>query len=147
MSKIERAMEIVKNNPNASRSELIDLITKTLEVSKGNAGVYLFNVSKKMGTESKPAKTVSKKAEAATLVAAESVKKKNVSEIKAKNLETMREVTAKRSPKASLMHTHLMEKGIDVPAIIEDTEEAVRDAEQFVREHAPKFLRKEMGLD
>ena len=56
MSKIDRAIEIVKANPSASRSDLIAKFMSELSMSKAGATTYYYNATKGMERKAKTVK-------------------------------------------------------------------------------------------
>lgn len=55
MSKIVHAEKIVLSNENLSKKELVELISKELNVTIANARVYVYNVNKRLNKSAKTA--------------------------------------------------------------------------------------------
>jgi hypothetical protein len=82
MSKILHAVRILHDNPTATRNELIGILMAHLPMSKAGATTYYYNATKIIQTKA-PEKAPAKE--------------KKIEEIKAKNLETIKKVSAKIS--------------------------------------------------
>ena len=141
MTKIERAKEIVAANPNATRNELVDMFMKEMSMSKAGATTYYYNAIKDQPSQKKgkvEKKKVQKKATSPSPV-------KSVEIVRAKNLETIKKVAAKKSStKYNQMQQHLVNKGVDVDTILESIKEDVDI--RSISTHLPLFIRKELGL-
>lgn len=81
MTKTEMAKKIVADNANASRKEIIALFMSQLNMTKAGATTYAYNLAKGAGKSVRTAKV-----------------KVSGPAIKAKNLNTIKQVAAKRSP-------------------------------------------------
>lgn len=58
MSKIVHAEKIVLSNEKLSKKELVELISKELNVTIANARVYVYNVNKRLDKQAKPASEI-----------------------------------------------------------------------------------------
>ena len=140
MSKIERAMEIMKSNPTMPKNEMVELFMVELSMGKANANGYFVSATKKLGNP-KPARvkkaTSEKKVSAAVLEKADKKAKKEAAneQAKADRLKQMKAVSERM-------------KKIDGEReqMYADLEDYANEAEAYVREHAPAFLRKELNL-
>ncbi len=139
MTKIERAKEIVAANPNATRNELVDMFMKEMSMSRAGATTYYYNAIKDQPVQKNAKiKSKSKKATSPSPV-------KSVEIVRAKNLETIKKVAAKKSStKYNQMQQHLVDKGVDVDTILESIKEDVDI--RSISTHLPLFIRKELGL-
>lgn len=84
MTKTEMAKKIVADNANASRKEIIALFMSQLNMTKAGATTYAYNLAKGAGKSVRTAKAPKVKVSGPA--------------IKAKNLNTIKQVAAKRSP-------------------------------------------------
>ena len=94
MSKILHAVRILHDNPTATRNDLIEMLMAQLPMSKAGATTYYYNATKIIQTKEFPTKAQKVAAKAPEKAPA---KEKKIEEIKAKNLETMKKVSAKLS--------------------------------------------------
>ena len=131
MTKVEMARKIVADNASASRSEVIALFMSQLSMSKAGATTYFYNV-----TKGQP--KTERKAKAAKAPKAAKTKSKQTKE---QRLELIRQVASKRGADGFIPSDPVRVQ------MLEDIDAASREAEQYVREHAPKYIRQELGLD
>lgn len=131
MTKVEMARKIVADNPNASRGELIGKFMLGLGMSKAGATTYYYNVTKGAPKAERKAKAVK----------APKVAKVKSKQTKEQRLELIRQVAAKRGADGFMTNDPIRE------TYLRDNEDYVKEAQQYVREHAPKYIREELGLD
>lgn len=113
MTKTEMAKKIVADNANASRKEIIALFMSQLNMTKAGATTYAYNLAKGAGKSVRTAKAPKVKVPVAA--------------IKTKNLNTIKQVAAKRSPVES--KADKLDRAAK-QAVIENLE---NDAEAFVK--------------
>jgi uncharacterized protein YqfB (UPF0267 family) len=158
MSKIVRAIEIMKANPALAKKEMVELFMAELTMNKANANGYFVSATKKLGNpktapvrEGKRSlwpktapvrvkKAPTEKQIAAIRVAAEKKTKKTErvefnEKAKAYRLEQLKEVSERMKK---------IEGERD--QMYAEMEEYENEAMKYVREHAPAFLRKELNL-
>lgn len=135
MSKIDQAKALVAANPQASRSELIQMFMEQLSMSKAGATTYYYNATKGSGvkTERTRKAKVIKPASSKRKLTAEQIKSaKKFSEYHNKKVKSRAEEEMERLAKRDEM--------------MEETEEYLNEAREYLQQHAPNFLRKELGL-
>ena len=129
MTKVEMARKIVADNANASRSEIIALFMSQLGMSKAGATTYYYNTTKGQPKAAKAPK------------ASKVAKPAKAKQSKEQRLEMIRQVASKRGADGFTPSDPVRVQ------MLEDIDAASREAEQYVREHAPKYIRDELGLD
>lgn len=97
MSKITRAVEILSAFPTASRKDLIEMLMIQLPMSKAGATTYYYNATNVLKNVDQSKEVQVKEPKARKVAAKAPKKEKNIKEIKAKNIETMKKVSAKIS--------------------------------------------------
>lgn len=139
MSNVTRVMELIKSNPDMSKIDLTAKIVEMLNVSKSNAQVYIYNANKKLDKGDMPKERNVKTKVFSAPKAAKAVKQvktaAEIEQIKADRLEVIKEVHAKM--KREKTEREEMQAEVD---------EYVNEAQEYVREHAPAFLRRELGI-
>lgn len=137
MSKISQAVAIVAANPQASRSELIQMFMDQLSMSKAGATTYYYNATKDLINKPKSERTrkakVIKPASSKRKLTAEQIKSaKKFSEYHNKKVKSRAEEEIERLAKRDEMMVEI--------------EENLNEAREYLQAHAPAFLRKELGL-
>lgn len=137
MSKISQAVAIVAANPQASRSELIQMFMDQLSMSKAGATTYYYNATKDLISKPKSERTrkakVIKPASSKRKLTAEQIKSaKKFSEYHNKKVKSRAEEEIERLAKRDEMMVEI--------------EENLNEAREYLQAHAPAFLRKELGL-
>lgn len=135
MSKIDQAKAIVAANPQASRSDLIQMFMDQLSMSKAGATTYYYNATKGSGvkTERTRKAKVMKPASSKRKLTAEQIKSaKKFSEYHNKKVKSRAEEEIERLAKRDEMMVEI--------------EENLNEAREYLQAHAPAFLRKELGL-
>lgn len=135
MSKIDQAKAIVAANPQASRSDLIQMFMDQLSMSKAGATTYYYNATKGSGvkTERTRKAKVIKPASSKRKLTAEQIKSaKKFSEYHNKKVKSRAEEEIERLAKRDEMMVEI--------------EENLNEAREYLQAHAPAFLRKELGL-
>jgi uncharacterized protein YaiI (UPF0178 family) len=157
MSKRNQAIEIMKANATLDMAAVVLLIAKAIDVSEANARSYYRYIVQngladgKVVAKAKAEKAVTKGRDSVNKAIAKQFAKQKAKDaatektlaaledlqaIKEKNLQTLREATAKRKAMAKL-HAKVREEHE-----AEEAEAAKEDPRDFV----PKFLHKELGL-
>lgn len=98
MSNINTVINFIKLEPDYNKEDMVEKIMKTLNVTKSNAQVYLYNANKKLGT-SAPVKTPKvKAAKPAKVSRAEIVQKSDeeIARIKEERLAQMKSIGERR---------------------------------------------------
>jgi len=130
MSKIEMARKIAEQNPNLDRKGLIDAFISQLNMTKAGATTYAYNMSKGQPK----IKTVS---------ISSIVKKVNEQYVAKQStddrLAMMKDVSRK-------FKQQNVETEYDRQSMQAEIDVQVNEAMEYVRDHAPAFLRKELGL-
>ena len=95
MSNINTVINFIKVEPDYNKEDMVAKIMKTLNVTKSNAQVYLYNANKKLGT-SAPVKI--RKSKAVKVSRAEIVKKSDeeIARIKEDRLAMMKSIGERR---------------------------------------------------
>lgn len=95
MSNINTVINFIKVEPDYNKEDMVAKIMKTLNVTKSNAQVYLYNANKKLGT-SAPVKT--RKSKAVKVSRAEVVKKSDeeIARIKEDRLAMIKSIGARQ---------------------------------------------------
>ena len=95
MSNINTVINFIKVEPDYNKEDMVAKIMKTLNVTKSNAQVYLYNANKKLGA---PAPVKARKSKAVKVSRAEIVKKSDeeIARIKEDRLARMKEIGERR---------------------------------------------------
>lgn len=127
MSNISRVIDFIKSEPNYNKDALVEKIIKELGVTKSNAQVYIYNANKKINSGA-PVKA--KAAKVKSVVAPKVVDK----EVKAKNLEKLREVSASR-------------KKLDGAKIRAELASFEKEVDEYANSSDfPEMFKKELGI-
>ena len=144
MSKIVRAIEIMKANPALAKKEMVELFMTELVMNKANANGYFVSATKKLGNPKTASVRVKKapteKQTAVTKLAAEKKTKK------AERVEFNEKAKAYRLEQLKAVSERMKKIEGERDQMYAEMEEYENDAMKYVREHAPAFLRKELGL-
>lgn len=135
MSKIDQAKALVAANPQASRSDLIQMFMDQLSMSKAGATTYYYNATKgsAVKTERTRKAKVIKPASSKRKLTAEQIKSaKKFSEYHNKKVKSRAEEEIERLAQRDEMMVEI--------------EENLNEAREYLQAHAPAFLRKELGL-
>lgn len=129
MSKILHAVRILHDNPTATRNDLIEMLMAQLPMSKAGATTYYYNATKIIQTKEFPTKVVPapKKADA-------KIKVSELVDIKKKNLETMKKVSARISKM----------KKQDEAVLAQHQQDMDEFSKEDPREFVPSFILKKM---
>ena len=95
MSNINTVINFIKLEPDYNKEDMVQKIMKSLNVTKSNAQVYLYNANKKLGTDA-PVKV--RKTKAVKVSRAEIVQKSDeeIARIKDERLARMKEIGERR---------------------------------------------------
>lgn len=136
MSKIDQAKAIVASNPQASRSDLIQMFMDQLSMSKAGATTYYYNATKGSGVKTE------RKARQPKVMKPASSKRKLTSE-QIKSAKKFSEYHNRKVVDRKLQEEERLAKRDEMMA---ETEEYLNEAREYLQQHAPNFLRKELGL-
>ena len=137
MSKLKLARDIVAQNPGVDRKGLVSMLMANLSLSKVTATTYAYDLTRGQINQPK----VSKMATAMAHVAMKTVKSvPEFTQTREERLELMRSVSRRNAELEAETMKHRREE------MQAEVDECVAEAQQYVREHAPAFLRKELGL-
>lgn len=128
MSKVQLAQKIYDSNPGMERKDLIGKFMSELNMSKAGATTYYYNLTKGQAKTPK-AKVVKTR----TVVTKPKQSKED-------RLALIKDVAAKTRQAA----VKKLEQ--DREEMSEEINSYLNEAEQYVKEHAPKFIRQELGL-
>lgn len=125
MSNINTVINFIKVEPDYNKEDMVAKIMKTLNVTKSNAQVYLYNANKKLGT-STPIKT--RKSKAVKVSRAEIVKKSDeeIARIKEDRLAMMQSIGERRVNKRDQEERARIKQAQE---LIEQTEAELLDEE------------------
>lgn len=139
MSKIDQAKAIVAANPQASRSDLIQMFMNQLSMSKAGATTYYYNATKGTAAKSEGPHWPSRKPKA---VKPASSKRK----LTAEQIKSAKKFSEYHNKKVKSRAEEEMERLAKRDEMMVETEEYLNEAREYLQQHAPNFLRKELGL-
>lgn len=131
MSKIEMARKIAEQNPNLDRKGLIATFISQLNMTQAGATTYAYNLSKG-------------KAKTKTVSISSIVKK--VNEQYVANKQSTEDRLAMMKDVSHKFKQQKVETEYDREVMQAEIDVQVNEAMEYVRDHAPAFLRKELGL-
>jgi hypothetical protein len=126
--KIAMVAELIKSNPDMVKKDLVALVVKELGVPKQNAYVYIFNANKKLAKGDVPKAVKAAKVKTKEVSASKMLKDVG---IKAKNLDTMKRVSASHREEARLAKRAELQPVID--QMLDDSQEYVNSLTAPVR--------------
>ncbi|CAB5220597.1 hypothetical protein UFOVP245_1 [uncultured Caudovirales phage] len=103
MSKLERAIAIVKSNPSASRGDLIGMFMSQLSMSKAGATTYYYNASKGMERTEKTVKAAKVVLEAAPVRTASAAQIMKAAERAKARKQSDEDVSAREAERAKIL--------------------------------------------
>ncbi len=136
MSKIDQAKAIVASNPQASRSDLIQMFMDQLSMSKAGATTYYYNATKGSGVKTE------RKARQPKVMKPASSKRK----LTAEQIKSAKKFSEYHNKKVKSRAEEEMERLAKRDEMLVETEEYLNEAREYLQQHAPNFLRKELGL-
>jgi chorismate mutase len=98
MSNIARVIEFVKSEPNYDKDQMVSKIMESLSVTKSNAQVYLYNATKKLGSNVPVKTSKTKVVKSLKTIRAEIVQKSDeeIARIKEERLNQMKSIGKRR---------------------------------------------------
>lgn len=139
MGKINDVRELIVANPGIERAALVGLVADKFSVTRALAHSYVYHASKK-SVKSEAKQTVAK---VTPIKADKPAKTKNIDEIKAKNLETIKKVAAKKAKNKANAKIERVNDDFDPQLAKEEVEAMINEV--LPKETIPKFLHDEIG--
>jgi len=137
MSNVNRVMDLIKTNPDMSKSDLVNKIVELLNVSKSNAQVYVYNANKKLDKGDMPKeRNVKTKVFSAPKVEAREKNDEAIAKIKADRLELMKKV-----------NTKMKREKAEAAQIEAEMAAFSGEGEEYTQALSPEFLRRELGIE
>jgi hypothetical protein len=123
MSNINTVINFIKSEPNYVKEQMVEKIMKSLNVTKSNAQVYLYNANKKLGSGT-PVKTPKvKNVKSAKVSRAEIVQKSDeeIARIKEERLAQMKSIGERRvAEREAARKADLEEKQVEIDEYLEE---------------------------
>ena len=132
MSNIATVINFIKLEPDYNKEDMVEKIMKTLNVTKSNAQVYLYNANKKLGKVT-PAKTHMTKS-VKTKTSRVEKSDEEVSRIKSDRLARMREMGERR------VRDYEAERLADAEKKRQETDDILDDADDFAKNYVRNIL-------
>ena len=142
MSNINTVINFIKVEPDYNKEDMVAKIMKTLNVTKSNAQVYLYNANKKLGSNAPVKVRKTKAAKPAKVTRAEIVKKSDeeIARIKEDRLAMMQSIGERRVNKRAQEEKARIKQAEE---LIEQTEAELLDEEST--KWAKNYVRNILG--